>query len=231
MRFYRDRPEVIVPVRYYFVPEGTPYAAVETPFQPRYFWDPEGVGWPDDELGEVWTGRVRIVRPLTVGDADPAGGPCGTREEWANGFAAPSAAHTPCDALGTPLCCRRRGLVTGCEVLIGGGRSTYLVNVSGITDGACQCAVGLTGSWPINYFADCIWTGTLNCWCGSPTVVDLILELIPGNQLLSVAFAGDGFSAEYSAEGDWDGASPLVLQLFSGGGKCGWPPTITITAP
>lgn len=104
MRFYRDV-EDTVRVRWYFVPEGTPFVPHANNWV-SVNWDPDPK--PQWELGERFEYGRTWVDGSKVGDA---GGTnvCGVASQWAVGQALPPEVPVPVDAAGTPLCCARPG--------------------------------------------------------------------------------------------------------------------------
>lgn len=105
MRFFRDRPD-LTPVRWYFVPEGTPWIP-----HPHRFLSPD---WETDPKGNVEAGcSWEITQPWVNGSLPPghqpaqAGDrPCGPADIWRHG----QPTHTmnpPVDWAGVPLCCPR----------------------------------------------------------------------------------------------------------------------------
>ena len=103
MRFYSDPAAPLVDVQWYFVPRGTPFIGMSTPFCSRN-WELD-VGWDANQLGEVF-GAPRIWRNGSkVGNAPGTGPPCGHAAAWLNGQVLPPAPPVPVNDLGTPLCC------------------------------------------------------------------------------------------------------------------------------
>lgn len=102
VQFYSNDPRTAT-IRWYFVPEGTPYLPYPTVFSSRV-WDEDHLGW--DGVGEVY-GAIRTYdkggSPPLVAQAGQL--PCGSPQQWAQGQ--PNAPTTPVrlDANGNPLCC------------------------------------------------------------------------------------------------------------------------------
>jgi hypothetical protein len=102
VRFYPDRPDVLVKVRWYFVPPDSPKLAYPNVFTPRTWSDGSGMTWP--LLGEV----NGAPREWTRGDPPPGlkDNSCQTNAGvWIDGV--PYSLHdsAPYDASGVLLCC------------------------------------------------------------------------------------------------------------------------------
>jgi len=104
MRFYRDRPDVLTDVTWYFVPEGTPWIGVPNVFNSRNWYLNTPSPWP--QLGEV----EGAPRPWSNGHAPAAlaQARCGSSDRaWSDGVSFDQADTVPHTDSGILICCLR----------------------------------------------------------------------------------------------------------------------------
>lgn len=130
MRFWADRPDLVIPVQWYFS-DGQPYVPDAGPFRSRLFHKEDEVNWADGPmfpglLGEDYASdRIRNVgnRPAWLANVPPprAGKFCGSPRAWrGEGLFSldPPLAPSPD---GTSLCCGYENVTIDGSVAGGGG--------------------------------------------------------------------------------------------------------------
>jgi hypothetical protein len=141
-------------VEWYFVDDDTPFIQFPTAFR-SLNWDGDRLG-PSDTLGEVYGADRPYSNGVRVGDADPAGGPCGTFDEWHNGQAAPPVPPVVLDLFGSPECCTPLGgpfVGSFCQLCPDGAWNEYHLSVSLFAGNWIHA----NGTWTLRYVGDCTW--------------------------------------------------------------------------
>lgn len=127
MWFWRDRPDKVVIVQWYFVPDDAPDHPFPGPFVDRCFRKDDEIDWHTGtifprHLGELYYGQRRRTNGLPPLSAPPhaADRPCGTESQWLDGSVWGVDLPVPVNDDLQPLCCGaprqgRRGIGLGGE--------------------------------------------------------------------------------------------------------------------
>lgn len=127
--FFRDAPDILTEIQWYFVREDTPVLKYPTPFRSRN-WDVFEVPYP--ALGEAigprtWTSG-HPPRPLRLGT------PCGSEDNWRNGCLSTDPVVTTWPGTSIITCCPRPPQ-TWPGGIAEGGRFSTLGRRGGLADG------------------------------------------------------------------------------------------------
>jgi len=102
MAFYRGRPDLLTTVEWFWVDDATESIPWAHQFGSRVY-ELDGAEGPEEALGERYT-----PRPWRGGQKPcptPAGGLCGTEEQWGNGLTAADAVNATHPGTSVPVCC------------------------------------------------------------------------------------------------------------------------------
>jgi hypothetical protein len=120
IRPYRDAPWITLPIRWYVVPDTSPYLSLDTCF----FWDQwpkqEPTVYPAIEDAYKWNSGKSSGNPVGLGI-------CGSKDQWLNGCLTTDVPPAIDPLTGLPVCC----LTPGGGPLVAAGLATMGVAVSG----------------------------------------------------------------------------------------------------
>ena len=162
MSFARDGSQVC-PIRWYFTRQGAPDLPFTTPFRSLNWWHwDEG---PGDVLGE----QLDVPRPVANGMSliDLQNEiPCGTADQWRNGFDTEQP-FVPATIYGTNACCGlpdRAFIHYDCRSCPSGSYDRYTLIVEGGTGGYAQ----YNGTYVLTYRGGCTWNTNSILYPGPP---------------------------------------------------------------
>jgi hypothetical protein len=195
-------------LRWYFVPEGTPYLPFGTIFTSNEWLDqPEG----DQDLGEV-PGADRTWVDGTAPYPVRGERPCGTAEQFARGDARPT---TPAlNVYGGLACCPTPDepfMHVDCAACPGGAWNIYTLIVRGVNPAGLGAGSG--GSWPLQYNDTCEWAGPTMRLPNAPGVDKQYrwnLEFAPGLAKITLEQIDPGLFL-FQFFGVWDCLTRLTL--------------------
>ena len=231
MRFYTNPAAGSATVKWYFVPDGTPFVTFPTPFN-NSDWDNEPRG--GRTLGETDPStRGAYYNGADTTNAAGTGPPCGTADQWLNGQPEPPAVPTPLNAYGVPSCCTGKAspfIMHNCPAAEPkGAYDTYSLFLFGVAAGDPSCP-GFNGPFYPTYQGNCVWSDKQPR--GQPPIniqLDCNVSRLFGSGWSIDFRISTNLQAVYHAPDPQDFTKPVTFTFNQSFGTClNWPSSIIL---
>lgn len=222
MRFFSDRPDITTMVRWYFVPDDTPWVPVYNLFSSQVWNSEKNITW--GVPGEDPDAKRQFVDGSAPA-AFPADHVCGSADAWVNGVLYPGDSAPKIPPTWVPACCA--GEMDPCTV------GSWRIDASGFGPGL-GCAAfngsftlppftGLPCAWQLQIDAFSKWVARVFDFGSGPAFDVRAVFTFGGPPQTLGQFRIPAASLDLTI------GNPNVLPEISGSVVCPPPPTITAT--